>query len=143
MCPTFVGLQTPWTAASQASLSITNSRSSLRLTSIESVMPSSHLVLCRPLLFLPSIFPSVRAFSNVKSMNHFSITDAPITSHTISLFGSHTKSVSQANLKGLTVRHNCVHNHVPHKEEPITPPTDLCIFENESRISRRYTTMLP
>ena len=54
---------TPWTAARQASLSITNSLSSLKLTSIESVMPSSHLILCRPLL-LPSIFPSIRVFSN-------------------------------------------------------------------------------
>ena len=55
---------TPWTAARQASLSITNSLSSLRLTSIESVMPSSHLILCHPLLLLPSIFPSIRVFSN-------------------------------------------------------------------------------
>ena len=55
---------TPWTAACQASLSITNSRSSLRLTSIESVMPASHLILCCPLLLLPSIFPSIRVFSN-------------------------------------------------------------------------------
>ena len=55
---------TPWIAACQASLSITNSRSSLRLTSIESVMPSSRLILCRPLLLLPSIFPSIRVFSN-------------------------------------------------------------------------------
>ena len=55
---------TPWIAAHQASLSITNSRSSLRLTSIESVMPSSHLILCCPLLLLPSIFPSIRVFSH-------------------------------------------------------------------------------
>ena len=55
---------TPWTAARQASLSITNSRSSLILTSIESVMPSSHLILCHPLILLPSIFPSIRVFSN-------------------------------------------------------------------------------
>ena len=55
---------TPWTTARQASLSITNSRSSLRLTSIESVMPSSHLILCCPLLLLPSIFLSIRVFSN-------------------------------------------------------------------------------
>ena len=53
---------TPWTAARQASLSITNSWSLLKLMSIESVMPSNHLILCRPLLFLPSIFPSIRAF---------------------------------------------------------------------------------
>ena len=55
---------TPWTAARQASLSITNSWNSLQLMSIESVMPSSHLILCRPLLLLPSIFPSIRVFSN-------------------------------------------------------------------------------
>jgi len=53
---------TPWIAAHQASLSITNFRSSLRLTSIKSVMPSSHLILCRPLLLLPSIPPSIRVF---------------------------------------------------------------------------------
>ena len=55
---------TPWIAARQASLSTTNSRNSLRLTSIELVMPSSHLILCRPLLLLPPIPPSIRVFSN-------------------------------------------------------------------------------
>ena len=55
---------TPWTAACQASLSITSSRSLLKLTSIGSVMPSSHVILCRPLLLPPSIFPSIRVFSN-------------------------------------------------------------------------------
>ena len=59
---------TPWIAAHQASLSITNSRSSLRLTSIESVMPSSHLILCRPLLLLPPIPPSIRVFSNESTL---------------------------------------------------------------------------
>ena len=54
---------TPWTAARQASLSITNSQSLLKLMSIESVMPSNHLILCRPLLLLPSVFPSIRVFS--------------------------------------------------------------------------------
>jgi len=58
---------TPWIAARQASLSITNSRSSLRPTSIESVMPSSHLILCRPLL-LPPIPPSIRVFSNESAL---------------------------------------------------------------------------
>ena len=53
---------TPWTAAGQASLSITNSRSPPKPTSIHSVMPSNHLILCRPLLLLPSIFPSNRSF---------------------------------------------------------------------------------
>ena len=55
---------TPWIAARQASLSITNSWSSLKLTFIKSVMPSSHLILCRPLLLLPPIPPSIRVFSN-------------------------------------------------------------------------------
>ena len=59
---------TPWITACQASLSITNSRSSLRLTSIESVMPSSHLILCRPLLLLPPILPSIRVFSNESTL---------------------------------------------------------------------------
>ena len=58
----------PWTAACQASLSITNSRSSLRLTSIELVMPSSHLILCHPLLLLPPIPPSIRVFSNESTL---------------------------------------------------------------------------
>ena len=60
---------TPWIAACQASLSITNSRSSLRLASIESVMPSSHLNLCRPLLLLPPIPPSIRVFSNESTLH--------------------------------------------------------------------------
>ena len=54
---------TPWTAARQASLSIINSRSLLKLMSTESVMPSNHLILCNPLLLLPSVFPSIRVFS--------------------------------------------------------------------------------
>ena len=59
-----VQLFTPWTAARQASLSITNSQSLLKLMSIELVMSSTHLTLCCPLLLLPSIFPSIRVFSN-------------------------------------------------------------------------------
>ena len=59
---------TPWIAARQASLSITNSRSSLRFMSIESVMPSSYLILCRPLLLLPPIPPSIRLFSNESTL---------------------------------------------------------------------------
>ena len=55
---------TPWTAACQASLSITNSQSLLKLMSIEPVMPSNHVILCHPLLLSPSIFPSIRVFSN-------------------------------------------------------------------------------
>ena len=59
---------TPWTAAHQASLSITNPQSLLKLMSIESVMPSNHLILCHPLLLLPSIFPSIRVFTNESAL---------------------------------------------------------------------------
>ena len=59
---------TPWTAAHQASLSITNPQSLLKLMSIESVMPPNHLILCHPLLFPPSIFPSIRVFSNESAL---------------------------------------------------------------------------
>ena len=59
---------TPWTAACQASLSITNSWSLLKLMSIASVMPSNHLILCHPRLLLPSVFPSIRAFSHESAL---------------------------------------------------------------------------
>ena len=64
-CPT---LTTPWTVACQASLSITNSWSLLNLISIELVMPSNHLILCSPFLLPPSIFPSIRVFSNESAL---------------------------------------------------------------------------
>ena len=72
----------PWIAARQASLFITNSWSSLRLTPIESVMPSSHLILCRPLLLLPPIPPSIRVFSNESTLrmrwpNYWSFSFSP------------------------------------------------------------------
>ena len=66
LCPLFA---TPWIAARQASLSITKSSSSLRLMSIETVMPSSHLILCHPLLLLPPIPPSIRVFSNDSTLH--------------------------------------------------------------------------
>ena len=75
---------TPWTAACQASLSITNSQSLLKLMSIKLVMPSNHLILCHPLLLLPSTFPSIRVFSNESVLHvrwpkywHFSFSISP------------------------------------------------------------------
>ena len=59
---------TPWTAARQASLSSTNSQSPSKLMSVESLMPSNHLILCRPLLLLPSVFPSTRVFSSESAL---------------------------------------------------------------------------
>ena len=67
-CSVVSNSATPWTAACQASLSITNSWSLFRLMSIESVMPSNHLILCCPLLLPPSIFPSIRVLSNVSAL---------------------------------------------------------------------------
>ena len=79
---------TPWIAACQASPSITNSQSSLKLMCIESVMPSSHFILCRPLLLLPPIFPSIRVFSNESTLRmrwpkyrSFSLSISPSKEH--------------------------------------------------------------
>ena len=76
---------TPWTAARQASLSITSSWSLPKLMSIESMTPSNHLILCHPLLFLPSIFPSIRVFSNESvlriSWPSFSFSISPSNEH--------------------------------------------------------------
>ena len=79
---------TPWTAAHQASLSITNSQSLPKPMSIESVMPSKHLILCRPLPLLPSIFPSIRVFSNELALRirwpkywSFSVSISPSSEH--------------------------------------------------------------
>ena len=79
---------TPWAAARQASLSITNSKSLLKLMSIELVMPSSHLILCRPLLLLPLIFPSIWVFSNESALRirwpkywRFSFSISPFSEH--------------------------------------------------------------
>ena len=68
-CSVMSDFVTPWVAARQASLSITNSWSLLKLMSIELVMPSSHLILCRPLLLLPPILPSIRVFSNESALH--------------------------------------------------------------------------
>ena len=80
--------ETPWIAACQASPSITNSRSSPKLTSIESVMPSIHLILCRPLLLLPPIPPSIRVFSSESTLRirwpkywSFSLSISPSNEH--------------------------------------------------------------
>ena len=80
--------ETPWTAACQASLSITNSQSPPKPMSIESVMPYNHLILCRPLLLLPSIFPSIRVFSKESALHirwpkywSFSLNISPSNEH--------------------------------------------------------------
>ena len=109
-CPKFA---TPWTAACQASLSITNSRSPLKLMSIELVMPSNHCILCLPLLLLPSMFPSIRVFSN-ESVLHirwpnywsFSFSISPSNEHSglisFRMDWLHPKGYSLLQSKGLS-----------------------------------------
>ena len=84
---------TPWTAAHQASLSISNSQSLPKPMSIESVMPSNHLILCHPLLLLPSIFPTIRVFSNESALSirwpkywSFSFNISPTSEHPVLIF---------------------------------------------------------
>ena len=107
---------TPWTAVHQASLSITNSQSLLKLISNESVMPSSHLILCRPLLLLPSIFPSIRVLSN-ESVLHIRWPKYWSFSFSISPFNEHSRLISsrmdwldllavQGTLKGILQHHS-------------------------------------
>ena len=84
---------TPWIAARQASLSITNSRSSLKVTSIKSVMPSNHLILCRPLLLPPSTFPSIGVFSN-ESVLHIRWSKYQSFSFSISPFNEYSGLIS-------------------------------------------------
>ena len=69
LCLVLLFVLTPWTAVCQASLSITNSWSLLKLTSIELVMPANHLILCHPVFLLPSIFPRIRVFSNESALH--------------------------------------------------------------------------
>ena len=107
---------TPWIAACQASLSITNSWSLLKLLSIESVMPSKHLIRCHPLLLLPSIFPSIRFFSN-ESVLHIRLSKYWSFSFRISSFNEYSGLISlrinwldllavQETLKSLLQHHN-------------------------------------
>ena len=107
---------TPWTAARQASLSITNSQSLLKLMSIESVMPSNHLILCHPLLLLSSITPSIRVFSSESAL-HITWPEYWSFSFSISPSNEHSELISfgmdwldllavQGTLKSLLQHHN-------------------------------------
>ena len=142
---------TPWTAAYQASLSITNSRSLLKLISIESVMPSNHLILCRPLLLLPSIFPSIKVFSNESVLCirwpkywsfSFSISPSNEYSGLISFKIDWLDFLAvQGTLKSLLQYHNSsalsflysptltsIHDYWKNYSEDMSPGTLLCVF---------------
>ena len=113
---------TPWTAACQASLSITNSRSLFKLMSIKSVMPSNHLILCHPLLLPPSIFPSIRFFSN-ESVLHIRWPKYWSVSFSISPSSEYSGLISFRNdwldllgtLKSLLQHHSCIATMHPFK----------------------------
>ena len=140
---------TPWTAAHQASLSITSPRYLLKLMSIESVMPSNHLILCRPLLLLPSVFPSIRVFSNeltlhIRWPNYWSF------SFSISPFSEYSGLTSfrmdwfdllaiQQTLKSLLQHHSSdffmvqlSHPHMTTRKTVSLTYTDLCQQSNIS-----------
>ena len=114
-CSVMSDSATPWTAACQAALSITNSRNLPKLMSIKLVMPSDHLILCRPLLLLPSIFPSIRVFSN-ESARHikwskywsFSFNNSPSNEHSglISFRTDWLDLAVQGTLKSLLQHHS-------------------------------------
>ena len=110
-------LATPWTAALQASLSITYSWSLLRLMSIELVMPSNHLILCCPLLFSPLIFPSVRVFSNESDLLirwpkywSFSFSISPSNEYSASSIPGVRKIPAEGN--GNPLQYSCLENPV-------------------------------
>ena len=111
---------THWTSALQASVSITNSRSLFKLMSIESVMPSNHLILCCPLLLLPSIFPSIRVFSSESDLRirwpkdwSFSFSISPFNEYS-GLISFRTdwfdKTWSTAEGNGESLQHSCLEN---------------------------------
>ena len=91
-------LATPWTAAGQASLSFTISQSLLKFMSIESVMPSNHLILCRPLILLPTIFPSIGVFSHARAASKTRVGQCPSSDL------SHRPMGSSSELRGASVR---------------------------------------
>ena len=137
---------TPWNAARQASLSITNSRSLLKLMPIESLMPSNHLILCRPLLFPPSIFPSIRVFSSesvlrISSVQSLSHVQLFVTPWTAARQASLSITNSRSLLKLLSIESvmpsNCLNLcHPLHLLPSIFPSTR--VFSNKSVLHIRW-----
>ena len=137
---------TPWTAAHQASLSIINSRSLLKLTSIKSVMPSNHLILCHPLLFPPSIFPSIGLFSSepvlhissVQSLSHVQLFATPWTA---ACQASLSSINSQSLLKLISIELVMPSNHLILCHPLLLMPSilpSIRVFFNESVLPIRW-----
>ena len=124
---------TPWTTARQASLSIANSRNLLKFMSIESVMPSNHLILWRPLLLTPSVFPSIRVFSN-KSILHIRWPEYWSFSFSINPSSEYSGLISfRMDWLDLLETKQCVHSHpklpnYPFPNLPLPTPATISLF---------------
>ena len=119
---------TPWAAACQTSLSITNSQSLLKLLSIESVMPSNHLILCRSLLLPPSIFPSIRVFSN-ESVLHIRLPKYWSFSFSISPSNEYSGLISlRMDLWGLLEFHGTLKSLLQHHSSKASIPQHSVFF---------------
>ena len=140
---------TPWTAAHQASLSITNSQSLLKLMSIELVMPSNHLILCCPLLLPPSIFPSIRVFSN-ESVLHIRWPKDWRFSFNISPANEYSRLISfrmdwldllavQGTLKSLLQHHSSKASILQHSTFFIVQLSHLYVTTGKTIVSTRWT----
>ena len=121
---------TPWTAACQATLFITNSRSLLKRMSIESVTPSNHLILCCPLLLLPSIFPSIRVFSN-KSVLYIKWPKYWSFSFSISPSNDYSGLISFRNGSLLI---SCLHPHLLDSSSLSPPPAPALTVSDSQRL---------
>ena len=140
---------TPWTAAHQASLSITNSQSLFKLMSIESVMPSNHLILCCPLLFPPSIFPSIRVFSHESVLRirwpkvlefHFSLSPSNEYSGLISLRMDWLDLLAvQGTLKSLLQQHSSKASILWHSAFFIVQLSHPCMTTGKTIALTRWT----
>ena len=140
---------TPWTAACQASLSITNSRSSLKLMSIESVMPSNHLILCRPFLLPPSFFPSIRVFStesvlHIRWPNYWSFTFSISPSNEYSVLVSFRMDwldllAVQGTLKSLLQHHSSKASILQHLTFFIVQLSHPYVTTGQTRALTRWT----
>ena len=129
---------TPWTAACKASLSFTVSQNLLKLLSIELVTPSNRLILCHPLLLLPSIFPSIREFSSQLALCirwpknwSFSFSFSPSSEYSVFIFFSidwFDLLVVQGTLKSLLYHHNSKSSILPHSASFLWPNSHICTW---------------
>ena len=129
---------TPWTAACQAFLSITNSRSLLKLRSIESVMPSNHFILCHSLLLLPSIFPRIRVFSGESALRirwpkyrSFNFSISPSSEYSGLIFLGWTGLILQSKGLSRVFSNTTVQKHQVFGVNVLYSPTPTCMYVHD------------